>query len=106
MGLDIPKTWDAVKAWWGGKWEPYQNEPSSGVVFIGGTQTYHWSAKAARKAWRFIATEWKWIIGVLLTVAGLWIAASKISGPEKAAPTSSVETPNAPPAPATHPDQK
>lgn len=100
MGLDIPKTWDAVKAWWNGEWLPF--EPP----VIGGMTHYHWTARWARKGWRFITTEWKWIIGALLTVVGLYIAASKISGPEKAAPTSSVETPTAPPAPATHPDLK
>lgn len=100
MSIDIPKAWDAVKAWWNGEWVTF--EPP----VIGGMTHYSRSARWARKAWHFITTDWKWLFYALATVAGLWIAASKISGPEKAAPTSSVETPNAPPAPATHPDQK
>lgn len=104
--MNIPKMWDAVKAWWGGKWEPFENPPGSNAFLIGGTTTYHPTAAVARKVWRFITTEWAKIIPILLTIVGLWIAASKISGPEKAAPTSSVETPNAQPAPAMHPDPK
>ena len=106
MSLDIPKAWDAVKAWWGGKWEPFKNPPGGDGFLVGGATTYHWSAKAARKVWQFIATEWKWVFYALVTLVGLWIGWSKISGPEKTAPTSSVETPTAPPAPATHPDLK
>ena len=75
--MNIPKMWDAVRAWWAGRWEPFENEPGSDFVFIGGTTTHHWTAKVARAIWRFMAKEWKWIIGTLVALGFFrWLLAA------------------------------
>ena len=58
--MNIPKMWDAVKAWWGGKWDA---SPLSGVHV-----TYHPTAAFARKVWGFVMTEWKFIITALIAL--------------------------------------
>lgn len=74
--VNIPKAWDAVVAWWSGKWEPYE-KIGGGFVVIGGTTTHHWTAKVARAVWRFVAKEWKWIIGTLIALGFFrWLVSS------------------------------
>ena len=57
--------------WWDGEYVPYDNDPNSYVVFIGGYQQRHWTSDAAHRVWEFAKIEWKWVIGFLLTCTGL-----------------------------------
>lgn len=68
------KTWRAsIRRWWDGRFVPYDNDPRSGVVFIGGNTERHWTASLARLLWHFWLAEWKWILGFAVAVAGLII---------------------------------
>ena len=66
--------WKRVIDWWDGEYIPYENDPNSGVVFIGGTMEKHWTSTVTRKIWLFFKKEWKWVSGTVLTISGLIIA--------------------------------
>lgn len=65
---------EKLQVWWNGRFIPYENNPSSGVFFIGGDYEWHWTARAARAVAFFLQREWKWMIGTALAVAGLLVA--------------------------------
>jgi hypothetical protein len=54
----------AVHHWYEGKFVPYENDPNSGLVFLGGDHERHWTARVARVLSAFWLKEWKWIVGV------------------------------------------
>jgi hypothetical protein len=60
-----------LKAWWEGVYEPYENEPGSGVFFVGGWQKRHWTSNVAHAVFDFLKAEWKWAIGSAIAIAGL-----------------------------------
>lgn len=66
--------WNRVSDWWNGEYVPYDNEPNSGVVLIGGTQVRHWTSNIAHAVWSFLKKEWKWVFGSILAVTALAIA--------------------------------
>ena len=68
-----------IRSWWDGEFEPYANDPNSGVVFIGGRQRRHWTSRAAHSVTTFIRLEWKWVIGFLMALAGLVMTYIKLS---------------------------
>lgn len=67
-----------LKAWWRGEFIPYQNDPTSGVIFIGGIRRRHWTSKVARSLFSFYLREWKWIWPFLVGAIGLGIAIAKL----------------------------
>jgi hypothetical protein len=69
---------DAVANWFHGTYLPHDNPPDSGVFIVGGYQDRHWTAKIVGAIGRFIATEWKWIIGILIAISGVAVAALKL----------------------------
>ena len=75
----MPSIRRSIRQWWDGRYVPYENDPRSQLVFIGGGQEWHWTAKAARAVVFFAAKEWRWLIPVLLTCFGLFIAYLRVS---------------------------
>lgn len=69
----------AVRQWWNGRFVPYDNDPHSGLVFIGGTTEHHWTAAFARRLWAFWRAEWKWILGFMVAIGGLVIGLLRLS---------------------------
>jgi hypothetical protein len=68
---------ERIKIWYEGEFVPYDNDTSSGLVFLGGYQKLHWTARAAKKLASFWYNHWKWIITTTLAFAGLFIALMK-----------------------------
>lgn len=64
--------------WYEGEFVPYENPPDSSVIIMGGYQKRHWTAKFVRGLGEFYMKEWKWIIGILLTITGLVIGLIKL----------------------------
>lgn len=67
----IPLLRSKARQWWEGEFVPYENDPNSGLFFVGGWQRRHWSARAAQALWDFLGREWKWATGFALTCIGL-----------------------------------
>lgn len=63
-----------IKSWWEGEFEPYENDPRSSIVLIGGRQKRHWTSRAAHSVANFLKIEWKWIFYATVAIAGLLIA--------------------------------
>ncbi len=75
----VSKLRTALQAWWNGKSTPYKRENAGGgFVIIGSTNDRHWTAKVTRALVGFIQRDWKWAIGVALSLVGLWIAYLKL----------------------------
>ena len=62
---------ERFKSWWEGEFEPCENDPNSGVFFVGGWQRRHWTSRAAHSIVDFLKVEWKWAIGSAIAIAGL-----------------------------------
>lgn len=59
-----------IKAWYEGKFTPYESDPNSRIFILGWDYERHWTAKTARVLVEFYLREWKWIIGTAIaTVA-------------------------------------
>jgi hypothetical protein len=75
--LDVPgfkmrlreKLWN----WYKGEFVPYENDPSSALVFFGDTYNRRWSATALQVLVKFWENHWQWIIGTGIAVCGLAI---------------------------------
>ena len=65
---------DGIRRWWEGDFIPYQNDPHSGVILIGGTVRRHWSARAARALCDFYLRHWQYLWSTLLGIAVLIVA--------------------------------
>lgn len=50
-----------IKAWYEGKYIPYENSPDSPIFFFGGTDKRHWTARIARILVEFYLEHWKWL---------------------------------------------
>jgi len=66
--------WRRVRAWWEGRFVPYENDPNDSIVFIGGYSERHWTARVVRAVASFVRKEWKWSIGTALACFGLLLA--------------------------------
>jgi hypothetical protein len=64
---------DKVRKWYDGERVPYQNEPGSGIIFLGWDEKRHWTAEVARVLVRFWLAHWQWTLGFVLAVAGLLV---------------------------------
>ncbi len=62
-----------IQDWYVGKFVPYENEPNSGLIFIGGTQQRHWTALAAAALIHFYLAHWKWIIGTAVAIVAMYL---------------------------------
>lgn len=71
---------EKIKRWWQGEYiPPPRDNPNSPVIIVSiGFYRRHWTARAVSAIFAFVAHEWKWLIPVLLTLAGLIIAAIKL----------------------------
>ena len=56
----VIKLRSAVRNWYEGKYVPYENDPRSTLVFIGGDHERHWTARVVRVLVEF----WQWIVTV------------------------------------------
>lgn len=65
---------DRIRKWYEGTFEPYENDPNSGVFFVGGNYRRHWTAEAARAVVAFWLAHWQWTIGNIIAVIGLFLA--------------------------------
>jgi hypothetical protein len=54
----------AVRAWYKGKFVPYENKPGSAVTFLAWDYERHWTARTARVLIAFWLKYWQWIITV------------------------------------------
>lgn len=61
-------------AWWHGKFEPYENDPNSSLIFIGGYQKRHWTSNVAHFLVDFYFKYWQWIWTTGIAIIGLWLA--------------------------------
>lgn len=62
----------AISNWFDGTYIPYDNHPGTGVFFVGGYYKRHWTAKTVGAVGRFIAAEWKWLLGFIVAVLALY----------------------------------
>jgi len=62
---------ERIRAWWEGKFVPYDDDPDNGVFVMGGFTHRHWTSRAARAVVGFLGREWKWVIGTLIALVGL-----------------------------------
>jgi hypothetical protein len=67
-----------IVAWYEGQFVPYKNDPNDLIIALGGKYERHWTARLARVSLTFMRTEWKWVIGVMLSLIGLYIAWRKL----------------------------
>lgn len=65
---------ERIRDWYEGKFVLHENDPVSGVVFIGGYYERHWTATIARALVHFYLEHWKWLWGFGLSVVGLYFA--------------------------------
>ena len=61
--------------WYEGEFVPYENDPSSKLVFIGGHQRQHWTSRLTHIVIEFGKANWKWIIGTTIAIFGIYVAA-------------------------------
>ena len=69
LGKRRPSIRERISRWWNGTF--YENKDPL-VLWIGIER--HWTSRWAHSIADFLAKEWKWCIGVLLTGIGLWLA--------------------------------
>lgn len=62
---------DRIRAWYEGKYVPHNNDPGSGIFFVGGWYDRSPSARAVRVIFEFWRQHWQWCIGTLIALAGL-----------------------------------
>ena len=62
---------DKFRDWYVGKYVPFENDPDSPIVLIGGYFQRHWSARAVRRIVVFWRTHWKWCLTFLVTLGAL-----------------------------------
>lgn len=65
------RLWGRLSAWYQGEWIPYENEPGSSVVFIGGFQRRPRLALAIETVFKFWGEHWKWLIGIAIAIAAI-----------------------------------
>lgn len=62
---------ERIRRWWVGEFVAPENDPNSDVIIITGHHERHWTSKTARAVLGFLSKEWKWVIGIALTITGL-----------------------------------
>ena len=67
-----------VKHWYEGERRFYDNPPGASVVILGWTEERHWTARIAHKLVEFWFAEWKWVLGTVVALVGLFIAYKKL----------------------------
>jgi hypothetical protein len=60
-----------IKRWWTGKFVPYENDPASSVVFMGGSYARHWTSRTTRALAAYAAENHRWIIGTAIGAIGV-----------------------------------
>ena len=68
----------AIQRWYEGEDTPHENDPNSWVIFVGGSQKLHWTAKIARRLITFATIHWKFLITTTLAVLGLILGYMKL----------------------------
>jgi hypothetical protein len=68
-----------IKAWYGGKFTPYENDPNSSVVILGWDYERHWTSKVAHVVVEFYLREWKWVWGTAFAISGLILALRRVA---------------------------
>lgn len=65
---------DRIKRWWSGSPDlsRIQDFERSGFVILGpAPRTFHWTAKLARSVVRFVARDWKWVVGTMIAIVAI-----------------------------------
>lgn len=60
---------EQIGRWWEGTFVPRKNDPSSALIFTGGDQKIHWTARACRATLIYFRDNHRWIIGLTIAVA-------------------------------------
>jgi hypothetical protein len=68
-----------VKRWWEGEFIPHENDPHSSVVFVGGRQRRHWTARACRAVAEYARENHRWLIGTAIGALGVLVGIYKPS---------------------------
>ena len=63
-----------IKEWYEGEWVPFENNPNSSIVLIGGSYRRHWTAEIARKLISFYLNHWQWCWGTIIALVSLYVA--------------------------------
>ncbi len=66
---------DGIGHWWHGEYIPYENDPDSLVIVVGGYQKRHWTASALHLIWEFYLEHWKWVWGTGLAIIAITVSA-------------------------------
>jgi hypothetical protein len=70
---------EAVVNWYRGPHvPPPYTHPNSGLVFVIGGYSPHWTAKAAQAVVAFWLAHWQWVIGTSIALVGLAVALKKL----------------------------
>jgi hypothetical protein len=67
-----------IRKWYDGEIKPHENPPGSNLQVIAWWLERHWTSELAHKLVDFWLADWKWIIGTVLALAGLWLAYLKL----------------------------
>jgi hypothetical protein len=74
----MPKLKQWLAHWWTGRYippEPLDPDDHPGVVVVNvGHHRRHWTARLASRLFAFIRQDWRWLIDVGLTAAGIVVA--------------------------------
>lgn len=69
---------ERIRRWWVGEFIPYENDPRSELVFVGGRFKRHWTARLARWVVELYRREWKWLLAFAVTVVSVIVAIKKL----------------------------
>ena len=69
---------DKIGKWYEGEFVPYENDPNSSIVMMGGSYERHWTANIARSSAAFYLEHWKWLWGFGASIFGLYMAYLKL----------------------------
>lgn len=70
----VKKLIQKIRKWYEGEYIPYENDPNSSLVFVGGYYKRSLLANMIRAVLVFHSKEWKWVIPVYLTIVGLVVS--------------------------------
>lgn len=67
-----------IGEWYRGEYVMRRNDPGSPLVAIGGHRRPGAGARLARAVGGFLGREWKWLVGVAVSIAGVIVAYLKL----------------------------
>ena len=69
---------EKIHRWYQGEYRAPNNEPGSSLVFVMGHYERHWTARLTTWLIEFWLRDWKWIIGTLIALSGLFVAFKRL----------------------------